>query len=405
MTPRPYQLEGRDFLASKRIGLLADEMRVGKTAQAVLAAKKAGAEDIIVIGPKIAAPVWRYQFPAWWGVGLPGRLSIYSYEKALLQKDEILADKWDVAIIDECHFAGNPDAQRTKLIYGKGGLVWKCGHLWALSGTPAPKHAGSLWPLLYAAGVVKIGYDDFIKHYCRIDWMSQRPVGTKEEHIPELRALWQQIGLRRTRKQVAPEMPDVGFDFLQVDPEKKVDLPMNPTCDDETLLNWLERNNSLNRDDRIAVAFAKLPAVLEEIEFSLVNGLLNQTVLFGWHVEPLLKAVSVLNAMGFRAEIIYGATPAAKRVEIEEKLRLGLLDVVVGQIRACGTAIDLSAASHGYVLELDWVPANNKQAADRLVAVGKDEPVTMDVATMPGSVDDRVQKALLQRVRELSKLF
>jgi superfamily II DNA or RNA helicase len=410
LTPRPYQLEGRDFLARTRIGLLADEMRVGKTSQAIMAAAKLGARRITVLtGPAIAAPMWRTQFPIWWQVEQPTaqimpRVTSMSMSKALLMQNELLADTQDVTIVDECHFAGNPDAARTKLIYGKDGLVWKSGALWALSGTPAPKHAGSLWPILKAAGVVGMGYDDFLKRYCRIDWASQRPVGTREEHIPELRALWQLIGLRRTRKQVAPDMPDIGFDFLQIDPEKKVDLPMDPKCDDATLLNWLERNDALNRDDRIAVAMAKVPALLEEVEFALGNGLLRQTVIFGWHLEPLKKVTASLKAMGFKVEMLYGETSEAKRIEIEQRVQLGLLDAVVGQIRACGTAISLPV-KHGYFLELDWVPANNAQAAARLVVVGDNEPVTLDVCTVPGSIDDRVQKVLLQRVRELSKLF
>ena len=37
LTPRPYQIEGRDFLASRTRALLADEMRVGKSCQAVMA--------------------------------------------------------------------------------------------------------------------------------------------------------------------------------------------------------------------------------------------------------------------------------------------------------------------------------------------------------------------------------
>ena len=90
---------------------------------------------------------------------------------------------------------------------------------------------------------------------------------------------------------------------------------------------------------------------------------------------------------------------------IQEQFRAGKLDVIVGQIRACGTAIDLSAARHAYFLELDWVPASNMQAANRLVAIGKKEPVTVDVVTVPGSIDDRVQKILLTRARELAMLI
>lgn len=411
LTPRPYQLEGRDFLAATRIALLADEMRVGKTSQAIMAAAKLGARRITVLtGPAIAAPMWRTQFPIWWQVQCPNaqmtpHVQALSMSKGLLMQAELLSQTQDATIVDECHFAGNPDAARTKLIYGKEGLVWKSGALWALSGTPAPKHGGSLWPLLRAAGVIKMPYDDFLRHFCRIDWASQRPVGTKEERIPELRALWQQIGLRRTKKQVAPDMPDIGFDFLQVDLEKKVDLINPGPMSDESLLLGMEQRANVDRDDRIAVAMAKAGPMLEDVEFALGNGLLKQTVIFGWHLDPLKKVTASLKAMGFSAEMLYGDTSEGKRVEIEQKFRLGLIDVVVGQIRACGTAIDLSAASHGYFLELDWVPGNNLQAANRLVAIGKNEKVTIDVATMPGSVDDRVQKVLLQRVRELAKLF
>ena len=79
--------------------------------------------------------------------------------------------------------------------------------------------------------------------------------------------------------------------------------------------------------------------------------------------------------------------------------------MICANILTAGTAIDLSAASHGYFLELDWVPGNNTQAANRLVSMGKDEPVTFDVVTWPGSVDDAVQRILLTRTRQLSKLY
>ena len=237
--------------------------------------------------------------------------------------------------------------------------------------------------------------------------MSQRPTGTREEMIPELRALWQQIGLRRTRKEVAPEMPDLEFDFLQMDPVKGVDLPkaLGSGLSDDDLLADLERGASADRDDRVQVALAKVGPLLEEVEFALGNGLLKQTVIFGWHLDALRKVQSCLTAMGFAAALITGETSQAHRVKIQEEFALGILDVVVGQIRACGTAIDLSAASHAYFLELDWVPGNNLQAANRLIAIGKDEKVTADVCTWPGSVDDRVQKVLLRRARELSALF
>lgn len=408
LTPRPYQIVGRDFLAARKIALLADEMRVGKTPQAILAAHAVGAQSVLVLCPAIAVPMWQARFREWYaalGASTLPHLQTLSFEKGLILRDQITTRDWDVAVIDECHFAGNPDALRTKMIYGKGGIGWRSKHLWALSGTPAPKHAGSLWPLLRAAGVVGMDYDAFLRRYCRIDFLSQRPVGTREEMIPELRSLWQRIGLRRTKKEVAPDMPDIEFDFLEMDPVKGVDLANPGAVSDETLLDGLERHAGADREDRVEVAMAKAGQLAREVEFALANGLLKQTVVFGWHVDALRKATSCLRAMGFSAEMISGETPQARRVTIEQQFRLGMIDVVVGQIRACGTAIDLSAASHGYFLELDWVPGNNLQAANRLVAIGKQEKVTMDVCTWPGSVDDRVQNVLLRRARELAKLF
>lgn len=406
LTPRPYQLEGRDFLARTRIALLADEMRVGKTPQAILAAAAVRALNILVLCPAIAVPMWRYQFNAWWPPAQARfQLAVLSYEKALLKKAELLSQNWDVTIIDECHFAGNPEAKRTQMIYGVDGLAWRSRHLWALSGTPAPKHAGSLWPLLTAAGVVSMSYEAFIRHYCRIDFLSQRPVGTKEEQIPELRALWQQIGLRRTRKQVAPEMPDIGFDFLPIELDKAVHIAEPNNFSDDLLLANLERQADVDREDRIAVALAKAEKVVDEVAFALANNLLKHTVVFGWHLEPLRRAAASLKAMGFNVEMLSGETSAGRRLEIQERFKLGLTDVVVGQIRACGTAIDLSTASHGYFIELDWVPANNLQAANRLVSLDKAEGVTVDIATMPGSVDDRVQRVLMRRARELNLMF
>jgi SNF2 family DNA or RNA helicase len=94
----------------------------------------------------------------------------------------------------------------------------------------------------------------------------------------------------------------------------------------------------------------------------------------------------------------------SQRTAVQEQFRAGEIQVIVAQIIAAGTAIDLSAASHAYMLELDWLPANNIQAANRLVSLMKSEPVTIDVCVTPGSIDERVQKILLRRARELKEL-
>lgn len=405
LTPRPYQIEGRDFLASRRFALLADEMRVGKTPQAILAALERKLTHIIVVCPAIAVEHWHREWRRWGGGAILPDLTVVSYGNARNNGQELLRKRYDLAIVDECHFAKNPEAQRTKLIYGKNGLGWCSDRMWVLSGTPAPKHAGELWPMLYAFGVVGMQYSDFTRRYCT--WsLDNKITGTKVEHIPELRALLATIMLRRTRKQVAPDMPAIDFQFLTIKPDSNKDLrPPVAGWTDEQLEVWLNRNCNADRQNRVEVAMAKVPALVEEIVFAIENGLLKQTVVFGWHVEPLRLLTETLQHRGVRADMITGATRQAQRVAIQDDFRHNRLQVVGANILAAGTAIDLSAASHGYFLELDWVSGNNAQAANRLVSMDKKELVTFDVATWPGSVDDRIQKVLLRRVSELCKLY
>lgn len=410
LTPRPYQLVGRDFLASRSRALLADEMRVGKTPQAILAAEKVGAEDVLVLCPAIAVEHWRREWRKWWpavGKDIVPYIETMSYDKArsLWQAGRLKNNKWDLLIVDECHFAKNPEAARTQMVYGKGGLGYQCGALWALSGTPAPKHAGELWPMLRAFGATDLGYETFLRHYCtgycdkfRREW---RVTGTRVDRIPELRALLAPIMLRRTRKDVAPDMPDIDFQFLEVEPTG-VDLVVPRGFDEDAMVEWVKQCTS--PEDRQAVALAKVPALVEEIAFAIENGLLAQTVVFGWHKEPLYALAKSLQARGISAFTLTGDTPSRERETIQQRFREGSIEVICANILAAGTAIDLSAASHAYVLELDWVPGNNLQAANRLVSMDKKEPVTVDVVTWPGSTDDRVQRVLTRRVKEINQL-
>lgn len=413
MILRPYQVVGRDWLASKRHALLADEMRVGKTPQAILAAVQAGARSVLVVCPAIAALQWQAEWRRW--AGLDATLLdrgvwpatgpvIASYNRAVSLQDVLTARRWDLVILDEAHFAKNPNAQRTKAVYGKDGLAHAADRTWALSGTPAPKNASELWPLLRTFGATALAYEDFVARYCRVDALG-KILGTKDGMIPELKGLLAPVMLRRTRREVAPDMPEIGYDFLAVRPANEADYAVPVDLEGDDLLAWLQAHRTEQADSRAEVALAKAPALVEEIREAIEGGLLTQTVVFGYHVSGLLAVAKGLRDAGVKADILYGDVAQAKRAVVQEEFRDGRLQVVVAQIIAAGTAIDLSAARHGYFLELDWVPGNNQQAANRLVNMDKNDPVTFDICSWPGSVDDRVQRVLARRTRELSQLF
>jgi len=413
LKPRPYQITGRDFLAARSRALLADEMRVGKTPQAILAAEeKFGGGDVLVLCPAIAVPHWHREWDKW-APDSQITLDVMSFDRArnMWNAGTLQPRRYDVMIVDEAHFCKNPEAQRTKMVYGKGGLGYQVGAIWALSGTPATKHAGELWPMLRAFGATNMDYDAFVDRYCSYWWHKTRREriikGTREDKVSELRELLKPIMLRRTRAEVAPDMPEIDFQFLEIAPQP-FDLPdiMSKGMTDEMLLAAIGGRNDLFPNDRQQVALQKIGPLAEEIAFAIENDLLKQTVVFGWHVEPLQQLMWMLNRRyNISAECITGQTSAKRREDVQDSFLAGKTQVVCANIVAAGTAIDLSAASHAYFLELDWVPGNNAQAASRLVSVTKKEKVTVDVVSWPGSVDERVQRVLTQRVRELSQLL
>jgi len=246
---------------------------------------------------------------------------------------------------------------------------------------------------------VDMPYDQFITRYCVYDKWADKIRGTKINMIPELRGILASVMLRRTRKDVAPDMPDIDFQFLEITPTTAADLPDSLNPDDA------EANPTSLQAERIAVAQSKVLPLAKNIDFAISNDLLKQTVCFGWHTEPLEHLTRLLNSLNIKTELITGKTTPTQRERIQNNFRNGLTQVIVGNIMSCGTAIDLSSASHGWFIELDWVSGNNVQAANRLVSMEKKEKITIDVATVPGTIDDGVQQVLMRRVRELSQLY
>lgn len=379
-------------------------MRVGKTPAAIRAACKAGARTLLTVTPVIARLQWGAEIERWWQGPMP-RFKVWGYEEAREKWRAGLTGTVDVLIPDECHYAGNPTADRTAMVYGKTGFAYKAGAVWALSGTPAPKSAASLWPMMRAFGVVGMTYEGFLRRYCILKPDSWVPTGTKEEMISELRALLAKFTLRRTLKDVAPDMQEIEFSFLRVQPTTGADIKIPEGLTDDQVLEWLETQHTASREDRIDVAMGKCGPLADEIEFAIDNGLLKQTVVFGWHKEPLYHLQRMLHQRGISAEVINGDTSEHARQRIMADFRDGRLEAALLNIATGGTAIDLSAADHGYMLELDWVPGNNVQAVHRLVSLQKETKVTIDVVTWPGSCDDWIQNVVLTRAKQLAKLY
>src|SRR6185312_1391438 len=137
-------------------------MGLGKSAQAITAADRLNAKRILIICPAVARVNWEREFAKFSSQNRSFPIILTSKDK--ITNDSIIISfdlltrinpaclgEFDVLIIDEIHLGKSIKAKRTHAIFGKKGIIHgqnsQC-KIWALSGTPAPNHAGELWPLL-----------------------------------------------------------------------------------------------------------------------------------------------------------------------------------------------------------------------------------------------------------------
>jgi len=436
-----FQKLGSLFLQYKRGALLADEMGVGKTCQAIDACRDDS--DVIVIVPAVAKYQWQKEF-----------LKFANREAFVVEKGETHHRKdtvimspnnamryghlykqklWKRLIVDEWHMYKAPKAKRTLSVIGNDGLWHWCDSLWAMSGTPAPNHAGELWTLFYNFGVTTLDYPDFIARYCRVVNSGRNSefsqiVGTDTTYSHELVEMLKRFALRRYKADVL-DLPPIFHNTYYVEPDNDKFLKNMPDLKAKLkhelniLMEGLQFFGSNPSDDEILQCltvmgqsisslrryhgFKKVAPTADLIKFELDAGLYKKVVIFGWHTD-VLKALAEKLAP-YKGVLVTGATSSKKREEL--KCQFCESDGVswyIGNIMAAGVAQNLVPPigkipiNQVIMIEQDWVPGNNKQAADRVHRFGQLETVNVRHIAIKNSIDEKMTETLTRKTAELS---
>lgn len=357
-------------------------------------------------------------------------MSVVSYDYARRNTDKLKA-KWDILLLDESHYLKNPNAARTRAVLGAKGIAPGCTRVWALSGTPAPNHVGELWPLLRVFGATRFEYEDFLRRYCHVDPLTNKVYGTKKELRPELKTMVHGKMLRRTRAKVAPELPAATIEpcYIEADPdfyqfvhparpqkleregrtiEAQIYEEIKGLKTDDEILDYLDSNVAELSSLRRLHALLKGPALYKMLTEELDLGLLEKCVVFGYHVDAM-KVPHRLMLKDYKTDILYGGTQPIKRDRMLKRFARpaseGGTQVLFASIMAAGTAIDLSAACDGFLLERDWVPANNAQALERMGGYKQTRPIHIRDLIIPNSVDSIISKVLDRKMKDLTSIF
>jgi len=450
-----YQVVGADFLAGRRFALLADEPGVGKSAQAIRACDLLDARRILVLCPAVARINWAREFHRFSLFGLPAHvlfartdraptgdgivIASYDYLTDTKAKDYLCASQWDALICDEAHFLKSLDAQRTKTVLGRSGLIHSSQRTWLLSGTPMTNHPGDLWPMLFVSNTTSLSAEAFTEKFCtgRRTPFGHKVTGANHQAVPELKTMLAKVMLRRRKTDVLKDLPPITYSSVTVEPgpvdleitlydlwrraggdeklRKVIDtqeqtlaaamtaltFSKTPLRDLLPIMTGMEKSLS---ELRQYTGLAKVPALVELISSELEAGAYEKLVIFACHKSVIESLRDGLRK--YKAVTLYGGTPPMKRQENIDKFRTNpKCRVFIGNIQACGTAISLTSAHNALFVECDWTPANNAQAAMRIHRIGQDKPVRIRYASLANSTDERVMDALRRKTRDELAIF
>ena len=388
----PHQVSAIEYLQGHSLGLLTDEMGLGKTISALMALPERSAA--LVVCPAALkgnwvreAKVWRpdlapvvlkgrgsFRFPA------PGEIVITNYE--LLPKPDALSEMAGGcahrinAIVDEAHYLKRAKTIRAKSYRALRKLVVEQGgSSWLMTGTPMITKPMDLWGVLESAGLARRAYGSF-GHFADV-WGGYKGRFGYEWNPRKIQAGSAQSGLSRVsigrkRVDVLPDLPAKRWADLVVKVPRGVGELDRRTMDE--LIECGEDAEAIRKNKALVgqlaaarkdLASAKANAAKDYIEEVLEGGG-GPLVVFSAHRDAAYK---LGNQSGWEA--ITGETPAAERTRIVEAFQAGELVGIAGTIGAMGTGLTLTRSHRMIFIDLDWSPANNAQAEDRINRIGQ----------------------------------
>lgn len=445
-TLRPYQLDGYRWLArlwDARIGgILADDMGLGKTLQVIAALVRArdrgelgdaGDESrgpVLVIAPTSVVGTWMGELETFAphlsavavtaterkrGVTLADTVAgaevvITSYAVLRLDDAAFHAVRWGGVVLDEAQFVKNRQA-KTHVAVRRLGAPFTV----AVTGTPLENSLMDLWSLLsLTAPGLYPRPDVFTKNY-------RKPIesGERPELLDLLRRRIRPLMLRRTKEQVAIDLPPKQIQVMALDPH-----PVHRHIYDQHLQRERQRVLGLLDDaesNRVAIlaALTRLrqlaldPVLVDEvhagkataakIEF-LVDQLRelaaegHRALVFSQFTGFLRLVEAALTRAGLDTAYLDGST--TDRQAVVRGFREGDAVAFLISLKAGGFGLTLTEADYVYVLDPWWNPAAEAQAIDRAHRIGQSRPVTVYRLVSTGTIEEKVV-ALQERKRDL----
>ncbi len=432
---RPYQKSGYDWLHFLREfgfgGCLADDMGLGKTVQALaflLSVKQQGGGPSLVVVPRSLVVNWQRESAKFTPslrvlanadtARSRDTKEFANYDIVLMTYGTMLRDiahlskyRFHYAILDESQVIKNPSA-----LVSRAARMLSADHRLALTGTPLENTTLDLWSQFDFLNPGLLGTLEQFK----VEFAGAIERGHDDTAASFLRKMVFPFILRRTKDQVAPELPPrterVVVTEMDADQRAVYDKYRNHYRG--MLLGLIDQGGVNNARMKILEGLLRLRQIANHPK--LVE---HETTAGSAKLEALMETLLTLQAEGHKVLIFSQFVQMLRIIKAEfERLEIPF-EYLTGQtkdrqavvdsfqnnkdipfflisLKAGGVGLNLTAA--GYVMHVDpwWNPAVEMQASDRTHRIGQDKPVFVYKFVVRDTVEDKILQ-LQERKRDL----
>lgn len=387
----------------------------GKTLQ-TLASLPEGC-GVVVICPAVAKGVWKRECAQWRPdlkvTVLSGRGNFRFPEKGevIVTNYDILPDTFGktpsntVLVCDEAHVCkgGNKTARGKRVRALSKAVRNSNGRVWLLTATPMLNRPMELWSVLACAGLETEAFGSW-SGFLRLFNGQPGDFGgfVFGKPLPEAAEALKKVILRRVKKDVLADLPAKRVQNLLVDIKesaafrKMSEIAETVLGSEElseqarvALLSEFQQKVGFEQIAKIRAELAtlKMDAMFAEIENYEEAG--EPLVVFSAHRAPI---DSLATREGWA--VITGDTSPEDRTRIQDAFQSGKLKGVGATIKAGGVAITLTNASNALFVDLEWTPALNEQAQDRIYRIGQNRAVLITQLVADTYLDRRITALL-----------
>jgi SNF2 family DNA or RNA helicase len=383
---RDYQVVGARHLLSWTGALLADDMGLGKSRQAVVASRlAAGAGRVLIVCPASLRINWEREILAVYPqavIGMVGEdriTTLYGCQWIIANYERLggLVREVDLAIevltVDEAHYLKEHEAGRTRNAFI---LAERIPRRFLLTGTPLLSREVELHTLLRLSGHA-LG---------RMELKQFR--ATYAGHSDKRNALASQLKhwMLRRRKDV---LTDLGRKHHQV---RYVSPAEGRAAYDEVMANM-----TLMVMPKIVKLRQTLEALKTEFLIETVQGLArdDKIIIFAEYMSTVTALKEALATLQIGAVSLVGSDAALKRQRAVDAFQTDpAIKVFIGTTSAAGVGITLTAANYVTFASEPWTPALKRQAEDRAYRLGQKRDVFVIVPLIPNTIDEQVHQLL-----------